>query len=141
MSRIFWDTMLFVYLLEENDRYGERVARILERMQERGDELLTSALAVGEVLVAPYKQNAREAAEKVAEFFASPYVVVLPFDAATARHYATIRARHRVSPADAIHLACAAQGSTDLFLTNDATLIGKAIPGIQFIAGLNTDLL
>ncbi|MGB9104921.1 MAG: PIN domain-containing protein [Terriglobales bacterium] len=141
MSRIFWDTMLFVYLLEDNERYGERVANILSRMQERGDELCTSALAVGEVLVGPYKQGANEAATKIREFFASPFVQVLPFDADTAVHYANIRSRFRVPPADAMHLACAAEGKTDLFLTNDATLIGKAIPGIQFITGMNTDLL
>jgi predicted nucleic acid-binding protein len=45
-----------------------------------------------------------------------------------------------VAPADAIHLACAAQAKTDLFLTNDKRLVGKIIPGIQFIATLDTRL-
>jgi len=44
-------------------------------------------------------------------------------------------------PADAIHLASAAQAGTDLFLTNDKNLIGKVVPGIQFIASLDTQLL
>jgi predicted nucleic acid-binding protein len=43
-------------------------------------------------------------------------------------------------PADAIHLACAAQAGTDLFLTNDKRLVGKFVPGIQFIAGLDMQL-
>jgi predicted nucleic acid-binding protein len=55
--------------------------------------------------------------------------------------YASIRAKQRISAADAIHLACAAQARTDLFLTNDAALIGKVIPGIQFIAGLDSNIL
>jgi hypothetical protein len=55
--------------------------------------------------------------------------------------YAGIRARQRISAADAIHLACAVQGRTDLFLTNDASLLGKVIPGIQFIAGLDSNIL
>ena len=46
-----------------------------------------------------------------------------------------------VAPANAIHLACAAQAGTDLFLTNDKRLVGKIVPGIQFIASLDTQLL
>jgi len=38
-------------------------------------------------------------------------------------------------------LACAAVAGTDLFLTNDEKLIGKVIPGIQFIAGLDSNIL
>jgi hypothetical protein len=45
-----------------------------------------------------------------------------------------------VSPADSIHLACAAQARIDLFLTNDAALVGKVIPGIQFIAGMDSNV-
>jgi predicted nucleic acid-binding protein len=55
--------------------------------------------------------------------------------------YAEIRARLKVSSADAIHLACAAKAGTDLFLTSDSDLIGQIVPGIQFIAGLDTDIL
>jgi predicted nucleic acid-binding protein len=43
-------------------------------------------------------------------------------------------------PADAIHLASAAQAGTDLFLTNDKRLIGKVIPGIHFIASIDAQL-
>ncbi len=141
MSKIFWDTMLFVYLLEDDKRYAPRVSQILSRMNERGDELCTSALAVGEVLVGPCKQQASEAVTQIREFFNGPAVHVLPFTGGAAFHYATIRSRYRVSPADAIHLACAAEARIDLFLTNDTSLVGKVIPGIQFIASLNTDLL
>ena len=43
----------------------------------------------------------------------------------------------RVSP-DAIHLACAASRNINLFITNDKRLLGKNIPGIDFIASLET---
>jgi hypothetical protein len=32
----------------------------------------------------------------------------------------------------------AAEAGTDLFLTNDKRLLGKIVPGIQFIASLDT---
>ena len=65
---------------------------------------------------------------------------VIPYTIETADLYAGIRAQQGVSPADSIHLACAAQARIDLFLTNDAALVGKVIPGIQFIVGLDSNL-
>ncbi len=42
---------------------------------------------------------------------------------------------------DAIHLACAAEARVDLLLTHDRRLATKIIPGIQFIATLDTNVL
>jgi hypothetical protein len=53
---------------------------------------------------------------------------------------ARIRANNRVSPADAIHLASAAQSGVNLFLTNDRVLPKLVISGIDFIAGLDVNL-
>ncbi len=46
MSRIFWDTMMFIYLLEGHPIFGPQVIGTLERSQDRGDALLTSHLAL-----------------------------------------------------------------------------------------------
>jgi predicted nucleic acid-binding protein len=53
VSRVFFDTNLFIYLLEEAGARSVRVRSILERMSQRRDELLTSTLTLGEVLVKP----------------------------------------------------------------------------------------
>jgi uncharacterized protein len=66
---------------------------------------------------------------------------VIPFTSETADLYGQIRGSLRISSADAIHLACAASAGTDLFLTKDRSLVGKVIPGIQFIAGLDSNIL
>lgn len=42
MSRVFWDTNLFVYLIEGTGARAESVVALRQRMVERGDELLTS---------------------------------------------------------------------------------------------------
>ncbi len=140
MSRIYWDTMLFIYWLEDNPTHARRVKHILTKMEERQDQLCTSSFTAGEVLVGPYKMQAAAAAKQIRDFFASSFVDIIPYTLETADRYARIRADLGVSPADAIHLACAAQANTDLFLTNDNGLTGKVIPGIQFIAGLDTNL-
>ena len=140
MSRIYWDTMLFVYWFEDHPRYAKRVRHILSKMKERQDQLCTSSVTGGEILVGPYKMGAFETTRQIREVFKAPFVEVIPYTIETADLYAGIRAQHGVSPADSIHLACAAQARTDLFLTNDAALVGKVIPGIQFIAGLDSNL-
>jgi uncharacterized protein len=141
MSRIYWDTMLFIYWLEDHPRYGARVEQIFERMKERHDQLCTSTFAVGETLVGFHKRGAIETAARVGKFFRQESVEVIPYTLETADLYADIRARVGVSSADAIHLACAASAGTDLFLTNDSDLVGRVIPGIQFIAGLDSNIL
>ena len=140
MSRIYWDTMLFVYWLEDHPRYAKRVRHILSKMKERQDQLCTSSFTVGEILVGPYKMGASETTRQIREVFRAPFVEIIPYTIETADLYAGIRAQHGVSPADSIHLACAAQARIDLFLTNDTALVGKVIPGIQFIAGLDSNL-
>jgi len=140
MSRIYWDTMLFVYWLEDHPRCAKRVRHILSKMKERQDQLCTSSFTVGEILVGPYKMGASETTRQIREVFKAPFVEVIPYTIETADLYAGIRAQQGVSPADSIHLACAAQARIDLFLTNDAALVGKVIPGIQFIVGLDSNL-
>lgn len=140
MSKIYWDTMLFVYWLEDHPIHAKRVQQIFSRMEQRRDQLCTSAFTLGELLAGPYKAKAPEIAEKIREFFSSSSVELIPFTRETAELYGRIRGEQAFSPADSIHLACAAQAQTDLFLTNDATLARKVIPGIQFMAKLDTDL-
>lgn len=141
MSRIYWDSMLFIYWLEDNPQFAKRVGAIRSRMEERGDRLLTAAFTFGEVLAGAYRAGAARAAEETKSLLERVVSEVIPFTVETAGHYARIRGTDRVAPADGIHLACAAQANADLFLTNDRRLAGKFIPGIQFIAALDTPLL
>ena len=140
MSRIYWDTILFIYWLEDHPEHAPRVQHIQKRMGERKDTLCTSVFTVGEVLTGVYKQGTPEIASGIRDFFRPPQVELLPFTAATADRYAQIRSAHRVSPADAIHLATAAEAGVDLFLTNDHALSALVIHGIQFIAGMDVNL-
>ncbi len=141
MSRIYWDTMLFIYWLEENPRFAKRVDAIHSRMRERNDELITGALAMGEVLAGVYRKGTPDRARAIRKLLEDAVTAVIPFTAETADLYGLIRGSLSVPPADAIHLACAAQAHADLFLTNDNRLVGKFVPGIQFIASLDTPLL
>jgi predicted nucleic acid-binding protein len=140
MSRIFWDTNLFIYLLEDHGRLTERVTHLAERMHERDDQLFTSTMTLGEVLVRPAARGESDLCRKYEDVLARRSILV-PFDREAARIYATARQDKTIKPPDAIQLACAAQARVDLFITNDDRLSGKTIPGIQFIVSLGRAFL
>ena len=140
MSRIFWDTNLFVYLLEDKGESTERVVAIRERMIERGDELLTSALTLGEVLVRPMEAGEDDLMSRY-ERAISASATILPFDAAAARTFAAVRSDRSIQPPDAIQLACASVAGVDMFITNDRRLSRKVVPGVHFIQSLATATL
>ncbi|HEY6301942.1 MAG TPA: PIN domain-containing protein [Terriglobales bacterium] len=141
MSRVYWDTMLFIYWLEDHPQYARRVDAIHSRMEQRHDRLITGAFTLGEVLAGAYRKGAPQLADESRRLLRQIVAEVVPFTLETADRYAQIRGDAGITPADAIHLACAAQAGTDLFLTNDKTLVGKIVAGIQFIASLDTQLM
>jgi len=103
-------------------------------MLERGDQLVTSALTLGELLVKP-----RERGDVVArdhETTIRQIASIVPFDAACAPRYAAIRADRTVRAPDAIQLACAAAAGVDLFITNDDRLSRKHVADVKFITSL-----
>lgn len=132
--------MLFVYLLEDHPVYAPKVNRIYRKMQERGDTLFTSSLAFGESLTGALKGGDTALAQDIKRLFGSNEVKMLPFLPSTAEVYASIRTRERIPQPDAIHLATAAETGIDIFFTNDKQLLGRTIPGIHFIVGLEGKL-
>jgi uncharacterized protein len=140
VSRIFWDTNLFIYLFEDYGELSQRVAEIRERMLARGDQLYTSTLTLGEVLVKPMEKKDVELKQKYEDAIERTSTL-LAFDRDAARAYASVRCDRTLKAPDAIQLACAASARVDLFITNDERLSGKMIPGIQFIVPLKTAFL
>lgn len=141
MSRIFFDTNLFIYMLEDAEHRAAAVRHIVERMSERRDELLTSTLTLAEVLVKPVAAGDHALADRYERLLSSPGISVLAFDRASARLYAQLRQDRSLKAPDAIQLACAGTARCDLFITNDDRLTRKNVPGIQFIASLDRALI
>lgn len=140
MSRIFWDTNLFLYLLQSFGEPSRRTAELRQRMLERGDELLTSTLTMGELLVPPVEHKNESVLSDLVRAIPSG-ATVLPFDTRAARQFAEIRASWPISASDAIQLACASVANCDLFVTNDDRLKHTMVPGIHFIQSLQRTVL
>jgi predicted nucleic acid-binding protein len=94
---------------------------------------------VGKDLTGPRRIGAQDLVDRIrAIFFKGDAVELLPYTISTADRSSIIRSSVKV--ADAIHLACAAESGVELFITHHKLLQKLAIPGIHFIAVLDTNL-
>jgi uncharacterized protein len=141
MSRVYWDTMLFIYLLEGHPTFAPRARQLLERAYRRGDSLFTSYLALGELLAGAEKSPDPAKTLAMRNTIEEMGFSCLPFDVGAVVPFARLRAKQKVKIADSIHLACAASAGIDLFLTGDQQLAKLDVPGIQFIADFNNPVL
>src|ERR1700732_857417 len=96
LSLIYWDSMLFVYLLEAHPVFGPTVDRLLDAIIRRGDTLCTSVFCAGEVLAGPRRIGSNSGVDAVMRLFSGGTISVLPFTLETADRFATIRASTRV---------------------------------------------
>jgi predicted nucleic acid-binding protein len=135
MSKVFFDTNVFIYLFEDYEPFSSMVDATWRRMVQRRDHLVTSAMTLGELLVKPTKLGQASLVESYDRAIRSRAQVVV-FDPAVAWRYASLRATHNLRNADAIQLACAAHFGVDLFITNDKGLHKLNVPGIGFITPL-----
>lgn len=136
LSRIFLDTNIFVYLFEDEGPRGIRAAEIFNEISLRGDEVLTSTLTLGEILVKPIEANDLALADRYRKAFCGPTVRMLSFDEIAGERYARIRKDRGIKAPDAIQLATAAGAGCELFITNDDRLTRVRVPGIHFIASI-----
>jgi predicted nucleic acid-binding protein len=141
MRRIFWDAMLFIYLLEDYPEFTQRADELLVRSRKRGDMLLSSCLALGEVMAGCERLSQPAIANDARNTLTEIGFKFLPFDQGAIKIFSQLRGKQRLQVADAIHLACAASAGIDLFLTGDKQLTKLDVPGIQFIAEFNTPIL
>ena len=135
MSRVFWDTNLYIYLFEDYEPFSRMAIDLRKKMLVRGDQLLTSTLTLGEVLVKPMSVGDMNLCRKYEKAIAATSLII-PFDVEAARGYAALRSDRSLRAPDAMQLACAAAAHVDLFVTNDHRLQGKHVTGIEFIVAL-----
>jgi len=141
MSRIYWDSMLFIYMLENHPKFSKRVLHLLDRTVQRGDSLFTSYLALGEVLAGAAKSPDPAKSLAVRSTLDQLGFTYLPFDEPAVAPFARLRSTTSVKRADALHVSCAAAANIDLFLTGDQQLVGLNVPGIQFIVDFESNIL
>jgi predicted nucleic acid-binding protein len=137
MSRVYWDTMLFAYILEGNNDFGEQTREAYEALTRNGDTICTSVFTAGEVLVKPHAVHDIAAYNAIRSFMRGGEVELLPFTLDTAEQYSLVRSQTRLKAADAIHMATAIRGRVDLFMTNDAEIRRQRFSGLPPMVGID----
>ena len=136
MSKVFLDTNIFIYFIEDEGKLGRMSFELFEKLSRRRDEVLTSTLTLGELLTKPMAAGRSDLVSRYEAALNSTGVSLLAFDRAAAREYARVRQDKSIRPPDALQLSVAASAGCDLFVTNDKQLTGKIVSGIQFITTL-----
>ena len=139
MTHVFWDTNLYIYLLDTRSPFRPPVHALRQKMLNAQVSLVTSTMTLGELMTGPRREgNDVLAAQYRAALTQSSTIV--PFEEKAADLYATIRAQHRLKQPDAIQLASAATHGVELFITNDDKLWKVRVPGIHFVVSMETAL-
>lgn len=129
-KKAFIDTSPFIYYLNEDGAYAEKMERLFAEMWNQQTILCTSTITVSEYLVMPYRMKNKEKEDSFFEFIEDAEIDVIRVDTEIAKKAASLRAEHKgLKTADAIQLAAAEITGCDLFLTNDKQL--KQFKGVQ----------
>jgi len=117
------DTPIFIYFLENNERYGE-LARITISGIEKGKwEGVTSTITLMEITVRPWQLGRESVArEYEAVLVHFPNLSLVDVDRNVARAAAQLRAKYNISPPDALQVAASLSFGAKAFLTNDKRL-------------------
>jgi uncharacterized protein len=126
---VFLDANIVIYFVEQIPIWGPKASARIATASTRGDDFAVSDLIRMECQVAPLASGDLALLADYAKFFGRPEVRVLPITAAVCDRAATIRARYRFKPLDALHLAAAVEGACGRFVTNDARL--QSFPDIN----------
>lgn len=126
------DTAVFIYYIEENERFLPLVEPIFEAITAGRLAAMTSDLTLLEVLVIPYRaRNNALAARYEALLTRSKGLTMVGISRDVLRVAAMLRATVAVKAPDALQLACALQGGATTFVTNDRRL--PDVHGLQIV--------
>lgn len=120
--RIFIDSNVVIYLIEQPATWGPRAAERFRAIRDRGDQVVLSDLVRMECRVGPLRDGDAETLAQYDDFFGAEGVEVVGLTAAACDRAAAIRATFGYRPFDALHLAAAVEHGCECFLTHDQRL-------------------
>lgn len=127
------DSMIFIYLFEDDIRFIDKVHPILKNAERGGSSLITSVISVAETLSPSKYLSDNITPVKIQRFFHETQgLTVFPIDWNIAVEAAHLRCKNRfLKTPDSIQLATAMIHHADIFITNDVKLKNLSLPGIS----------
>lgn len=122
-QRLYLDANVFIYAVEGFEPYDEFLRRLFAVVESSAVHVMTSEITLAEVLVAPLRYDRPDLASVYRELLAiEGRVEVLSVSRDILLQSAAIRARSNAKPIDAIHVATAMTGASDIFISDDRRL-------------------
>lgn len=122
-KRIFIDTSPYIYYLEKNPQYSDKVKKFFMESYNSGKEFVTSTITVEEYAIVPYRENNKKLLHDFDMLLEDTGTVLLDITKPIAKKAAEIRANYSQFKAmDALQLAAAVISGCNVFLTNDKQL-------------------
>lgn len=123
--RVFLDSALVIYLVEQNPVFGPCTETWL---RSHPCDVVSSELVRMEALILPVRANDRTRITEFEDYFRVRVAEMVPLTRAVFDRAVHIRATTTIKTPDALHLAAAVEAGCDVFLTNDHPL--KQFTGI-----------
>src|SRR3981189_627969 len=112
MSRVFWDTDLFIYLFEDYGMLSKAVGQLRSKMLDRGDQLLTSTLTLGEMGVRRNQRGDSDLCRKYEHAICAASALI-SFDVKASTTSGRPAFESIITTFGAVQLACAASANVD----------------------------
>ena len=126
--RAYFDTNIFIYLLEENPQYFQATVDLAAYLESIQCKIFTSELTLAECLVKPFADNDIQSQDAYVQSIAnSAFLTVEPITKKTLIRAAQLRAKLKNKLPDSIHLATALDCDCDLFVGNDKKIKTQGI--------------
>ena len=117
------DTPIFIYFLENNERYGPLAQLTINGIEKGKWQGVTSTITLMEITVRPWQLGRESAAREYEAILVHfPNLSIVDVDRNVARAAAQLRAKYNVSPPDALQVAASLSYGAKAFLTNDKRL-------------------
>lgn len=122
-SKIYIDTAPFIYYLEKNTLYFDRIRNFFMQCHSDKIPLETSVITFEEYCVYPLSIGSNQSIANFEKFIEGMNINVLNIDKQIAFEAAKIRSKYQTFKAlDSIHLATAIMSGCKTFITNDKQL-------------------
>lgn len=132
VQRLYVETTPLIYYVEENPTYITRMDVIIDHIENRPIEVVSSVITLTEVLTQPMRLGRSDIERAYRQILLNSNMFrMMSVTTKIADSAAQLRAQYNLRTPDALHLATAREASCDAFLTNDLTF--RRIQGMQIL--------
>jgi predicted nucleic acid-binding protein len=121
--KIFLDTAVFIYFLEANPLYVDKVEKFLENSINNNYELITSTVTIMEFCTKPYELGNTGLISQFNDFLSILKITSISINEEIALEAAKLRGKYKsLKGMDSLQVASAIKGGCNKFISNDRKL-------------------